>query len=298
MALQENQAKHFTHTKPKVFSEYVIYEPGDLNLIISVPHGGSCKPRSIPNRVANTELGNKDADVHGSAKDSSIKVCIKNDVFTVHLARLMAEALGRRTGKQPYIVINRLHRIKLDCNRNVEEAAFGEPEAVAAWKTYHDAIETAKAAIGGRGLLLDIHGHSHSENWIELGYGVSCTRMNLGNYGPSDTSIRFLHEWYQKQDESKHITELVSGHKSLGGLLEKAGYKVVPSPKHPSPKSGNYFSGGYSILRHGSKRSGCIDAIQIESPVALRSQAFKRWKYANSLARAVAEFLSINYPTF
>jgi len=297
MALQENEAKYFTHTEQKVLSEYVTYEPGDLNLIISVPHGGSCKPKDIPNRVADAELGNTHADVLGSAKNSSIKVCIKNDVFTVHLARLLAKALERQTGKRPYIVINRLHRIKLDCNRKVEEAALGEPDAVIAWKAYHDAIETAKVAIGGRGLLLDIHGHSHAENWVELGYGVSRTRMNLGNYGPSDTSIRSLHEWCQMQDASKHISELLSGHKSLGGLLEKAGYKVVPSPKHPSPKTGNYFSGGYSILRHGSKDIGCIDAIQIESPFKLRSIVSKRWKYAKSLARAVAEFLQINYPT-
>ena len=44
----------------------------------------------------------------------------------------------------------------------------------------------------------------------------------------------------------------------------------MPSPRYNEPNRKNYFSGGYNVLRHGSKHSGVIDAIQIESPADKR----------------------------
>lgn len=290
------QEKSPVFKKSNTGSQYCSYEPGKLNLIISVPHGGWCKPMNIPNRVSGSCAQNDRIVVHRSLKDSSVSVCIKNDAFTVQLAHLLTGALERHTGKRPHVVINHLHRIKLDCNRNISEAALGNQEAMTAWRAYHNAIITAKAAIAGRGLLLDIHGHSHKENWIELGYGIRHDKLNHGNYDPSDTSIKSLHKWHQMQSEPKGIDKLIHGQTSLGGLLENAGYTVIPSPKHPCPNDCNYFSGGFSILRHGSKLGGCIDAIQIESPLELRSVAEKRWHYADSLGKIIAEFLHIHYP--
>ena len=39
---------------------------------------------------------------------------------------------------QPYIVANNLHRVKLDANRDVGEAAHGDPIAMEAWENFHN----------------------------------------------------------------------------------------------------------------------------------------------------------------
>ena len=56
------------------------------------------------------------------------------------------------------------YRTKLDCNREVGEAAQGNPIAVAAYDTYHGYIEQAKQTIG-RGILFDIHGQVSSSKF-------------------------------------------------------------------------------------------------------------------------------------
>ena len=70
----------------------------------------------------------------------------------------------------PYVVINNLHRIKLDANRDKPEATFGEPIPEEAWEESHRLIDQFKSDIDGQGLFLDMHGHGHENNWAELGY--------------------------------------------------------------------------------------------------------------------------------
>lgn len=276
-------------------SKYTEYQFGELNVILSVPHGGQCRPKSIPNRDAGSCVDGKLVYDHRLPKDASVPVRIKNDLFTVQLAGSLAEALERYAGKRPHVVINRLHRVKVDCNSGIEEGTFGVPKSLAAWKSYHATIEAAKSAVGGRGLLLDIHGHSHAENWIELGYGIGRDKLNCAAFEPRDTTIGRLYEEHKTSGRDVDACNLVQGSDSLGGLLERSGYKVVPSPAYPIPGDGNYFSGGYSVLFHGSKRGGRFDAIQIESPFELRSSASARRRYADSLGRAVAEYLRLHY---
>ena len=40
----------------------------------------------------------------------------------------------------------------------MEEAAFGDPESGIAWTEYHDYIDDAKRAVGGKTLYIDVHG--------------------------------------------------------------------------------------------------------------------------------------------
>ena len=44
------------------------------------------------------------------------------------------------------------------------------PSQEQAWEEFHEFINQAEIAIGGKGLFLDIHGHGHPVNWAELGY--------------------------------------------------------------------------------------------------------------------------------
>jgi len=283
------------------FSEnhYIEYRPGTLNVILSVPHGGHLKPKHLPNRDFGKLVDGRRVFDHKYPKDHSVTVRTKADKFTKELATSLANVLEKKTGRRPHVIINHLHRLKLDCNCSQSEATFGVTEVVDAWKSYHRFIELAKKNIGKAGLYLDIHGHSHGENWIELGYLVPGRKLDTGDYNASETSIRKLHEKLLSNGHHITIQQLVSGPHSFGGLLSAIdGYSdiVVPSPRHPGPDAGQYFRGGFNVLRHGSRNEDGneIDGIQIESPICRRMPA-EREKYAEAVGCAVVEFLQLYY---
>ena len=140
-------------------SGYVEYLPGELPIIISAPHGGSLAPEEIRDRVSGTAVQDPNAD---------------------DLARRIAAALAALTGRRPHLVLLHLHRKKLDANREIEEAAEGDPRAERAWHEYHRWIETAERTVSrehGRGFYVDVHVHGHSVPRIELGYLLSASDL-------------------------------------------------------------------------------------------------------------------------
>jgi len=273
-------------------NHYIEYQPGTLNVILSVPHGGVLRPKTIPNResgdVADMLLS---GDQCPKGSQSIIKT--KSDLYTVELALLFADALQRHTSRRPHVIINHLHRQKLDCNCDQPEATFGVPEAVVAWNAYHNFIDTAKQAIDGPGLFIDIHGHGHAERWVELGYTISRKDLNSRQFTAANTSVRELFRRLSTKKQLTDIQQLIYGPLSLGGLMETvAGFSIVtvPSPQQSSPGNCQYFKGGYNVMRHGSRFGGVVDAIQIESPLELRLPE-ARADYADKLGRAVAVFM-------
>ncbi len=262
-------------------SEYVEYIPGTLPLILSAPHGGALKPSSIPDR----KYGVREADAH-----------------TQELTRTFREGLIARYGQAPHMIICRLHRVKLDCNRDLKEAAQGNAEAEKAWKEYHAFINEAQAAVTqqyGFGLLLDMHGQSHPERRVELGYRVSADNLRLDDATLAakdkvinDTTIRDL-----DQRSPASFLELLRGRQSLGGLLEAKGYNVVPSPSIPAPPDGQlYFQGGYTSDVHGSRTGGSISAIQIESPLkGVRDTEAHRAAFLNALCLSLEKYYPIHF---
>jgi len=282
-----------------VFSknQYVEYRPGTLNVVLSVPHGGQLKPKHLPNRDFASVVDGRLVYSHKYPKDQHIAVRTMGDKFTKELATALSDVLERKTGHRPHVIINNLHRVKLDSNCDQNEATFEVPEVVDAWLAYHNFIELAKKNIGKAGLFLDIHGHSHAENWIELGYLVSGKKLNKGDYNANETSIHKLHAKLLSSGHRVSIQQLISGPDSFGGLISATdGYSdvVVPSPKHPGPGTGQYFSGGYNVVRHGSRNGGDIDGIQIESPLSRRMPA-EREKYAEVIGSAIVHFLRLYY---
>lgn len=124
-------------------NNYIEYLAGNLPLIISVPHGGILLPAGIPDR---------DCDGCSYARD----------INTQELARAVYEAVHDQTGCWPHVIINRLHRRKLDANRDLPEAADGNPQAELAWTEFHQYIDAAKEATQlqfNKGFYIDLHGH-------------------------------------------------------------------------------------------------------------------------------------------
>ncbi len=259
--------------------QYIEYQAGDLPIILVAPHGGGLTPASIPDRTSGVTT---------------------RDRNTQEVARAFAATLFDRTGHRPHIVINRLHRIKLDANREIGEAAQGNAAAETAWREFHEFIEAAKDAVVdgfGRGLYIDLHGHGHDIQRLELGYLLSAADLERSDALLDDanlvekSSIRAL-----VGQASAGFVELVRGAASMGGLLEPLGYPTVPSPTQPDPGGEPYFMGGYNTARHGSRDGGTISAMQIEMYfVGARDTEASRAAFAAALAEALEVYMATHF---
>lgn len=256
--------------------QYVEYVPGELPVVLSASHGGALLPRETPDRTYGV---------------------VRADRNTLELTLAMAEALAELTGFAPHVVISHLHRSKLDPNREIEEAAQGNPYAELAWQEFHEFIEVARTAVwhpSGEGLYLDVHGHAHDIDRIELGYLLRADQLDQPDSALDSfavvrcTSIREL-----GRDSPLPFSQLLRGATSFGGLLQAEGVASVPSPADPSPGQTAYFRGGYGTRRHGSLEDGeLVSGIQLEHHFAgLRDTPENRRAYAAKAARAIRRFM-------
>ncbi|XP_014668398.1 PREDICTED: uncharacterized protein LOC106809727 [Priapulus caudatus] len=250
-------------------SRWIEYIPGNITLILGAPHGGTEQPTSIPVRDAGCYINGKCVYRHdcGTKDFSKCKVTTVQDSYTLETTKAVADAMARKYGVRPHVVLNLLHRNRLDANRGKPDAAFGDTEAEAAWNQWFDYIESSKG--DGIALFIDLHGvSSHPEKWVEIGYLIKGAQLDSGDYTYNDSSIRHL-----ASRVGIDFRELLHGRASLGYRFDRLGYNVVPSPTHPGPDGGKYYSGGDNTRAHGSKYGGIVDAIQIEMPKHLRDEA-------------------------
>jgi hypothetical protein len=265
-------------------NNYIEYQPGSLPIIIAAPHGGTLMPVEIPDR-------------------NCTGCTYVLDANTEELARTMADAIEFRLGCRPHLIINRLHRRKLDANRDLAEAADGNALAEQAWHDFHHFIQAAKdtsAARSGRGFFIDLHGHGHTIQRLELGYllfgselALSDSVLNTPTY-INYSSIRGL---ALNNLQGHTHAQLLRGPYSLGTLFEENLYPAVPSAPAPFPGAGQpYFSGGYNTERHGSIDGGPVDAVQIECNfTGVRQSAAARFAFAQAAAEVLETFLQQYY---
>jgi hypothetical protein len=213
---------------------------------------------------------------------------VVKDVQTMELALQFAKSMMQKYCKVPFIIVNHLHRVKVDANRPLPQAAFGDTIAEDAWWAFHDFIHHAQVMIldtfgtvvntlghaGARGLLLDLHGYAGwtwnatgGGPYIHWGYRLSPTTLNecplhSTRHGGS------LHHISNLPGQS--VECLVRGPNSIGSRVAnlftvddetKCG-AGLPSFEYPNPfvlkndanhcqePSCNYFSGGYSVKAH------------------------------------------------
>src|SRR5690606_33571576 len=235
-------------------NNYVEYIHGNHPIIISVPHDGDLNPIQIPDR-------NCMGCIYG------------NDTHTQAMGRAIAQAYFNETGFYPYVIINRLSRAKFDANRDTTEDDNDNNQTVQdAFDDYHAYIQSAKTDIiqnFGRGLFIDLHGHSHAIERVELGYTLTGAELRLSdatlntNVYINRSSIRTLIN--DNSDGLTHV-QLLKGAKSFGTLLHEKGFPSVPSTQDPFPNvNEDYYNGGYNVWTHGSRlNAGEIDGIQIE----------------------------------
>lgn len=265
-------------------NNYIEYRAGNLPIIITAPHGGALEPMSIPNRNCTD--------------------CIYiSDANTADLAAKMDAALRTELGGYPHIIINHLHRKKLDANREIVEAANGNAEAEAAWYEWEAFILAAKSTIvqnQGKGLMLDMHGHGHAIQRLELGFALSATQLRLSDATLAGATYRdqtTIKNNIINNPNSFNTPEMLRGDFALGTLLAARGYPSVPSQQDVAPMVGeSYFNGGYNVERYGSMDGTTIDAIQIECNfTGVRNTSANRTAFATQSAAALKIYLEKHY---
>lgn len=257
-------------------NQYVEYLAGNLPVIVSAPHGGRERPADIPDREQGT---------------------FAFDTNTQELARAVVAELHARTGGWPHLIICRLHRRKVDCNREIVEAAAGNPQAEQAWNEFQSFIETARRAVEkshGRGIYIDLHGHGHTEQRLELGYLHSADQLAADDATlssgmlASESSLKAIAALGRTS-----YAELVRGPYSFGALLEAGGFLCSPSPTNPHPKP-PYFRGGYNTGRHG-RDAAPLAGLQIETySRGVRDKPESREQFARALAGTLETYLSVH----
>ena len=261
-------------------NQYAEYRSGNLPLIISAPHGGTIEATEIPDRTFGVTARDRNTD---------------------ELAIALADAIEARFGQRPHLIISRLHRSKLDPNREIVEAAQGDPLAEQAWREFHGFIEHARAQVTeahGEGFYIDLHGHGHAIQRLELGYllGAQTLARSDADLDQGDWAAESsIHALVDRSGEA--FSTLLRGPESLGSLLEGEGYSATPSDVQPDPGDNPFFSGGYNTARHGSRDGGSISGVQIEAQFnGVRDTSFSRTAFAGALAAVLEAYLGRWYP--
>lgn len=263
-------------------NNYIEYIAGNLPIIISVPHGGALTPAEIPDRTCGTET--------------------VTDSYVIELAREISAAINKITGCYPHIIICNLKRTKLDANRDLAEAACGDPEAETAWYEFHKYLDTAALKVtkkSEKGIYIDLHGHGQSIQRLQLGYLLSAIQLRYSDATLNNTTYKNLSSILNLINTNiTNLThaELLRGISSLGSMFALKTYPSVPSIDDPYPQVGEtYFSGGYNTERHGSKNTGTIDGIQIECNQDVRFVEATRKAFATKTAEVFLEYLTKHY---
>ncbi|MCH2196465.1 immunoglobulin-like domain-containing protein [Kordia sp.] len=273
---------------------YIEYIPGNLPIIISAPHGGV-------KQSGQTIGGIFYPDNDNSLPDRSCGTNERDDNTDI-LVREIQKEIFELTGCYAHVIINNLHRSKLDPNREINEATCGNANAADHWNAFHGFIDQASASVEanwGKGLYIDLHGQSHSVPRIEAGYNVTAGELNSSNLNAANiinkSTIRNL-----VSNNLNNLTheELIRGNSSLGQMFQDAsgtfyaslgypgcgstsGYRTVPSATNNGggtcddsrPNGNAYFDGDfYNNRRHGSGNgtsdgvggAGNIDGIMTE----------------------------------
>jgi hypothetical protein len=226
------------------------YYQGTMPLVISAPHGGTWNLAEV-----------KDRSCEGAVTAT--------DTHTKELAFEISETLYKYYGMRPYVIVCNISRKDVDQNRDIDEATCGDPSMAAPWKTFHTYIDSALAEAVqkfGACIYIDLHGHGHPIQRLELGYLLNEKKLSTV-YSKEEvipvktTSLGNL----LKRLNTGDIYSWLFGPGAFGTLMAEKGFPAVPSQQDPLPKEGEkFFNGGYNTKRYTGPDYPNVFGWQIE----------------------------------
>jgi len=258
-----------------ITKNYIKYYQGNAPIILSAPHGGEEKPKEIKTRS---------------------KGVFDKDDYTYELTELIIEEFYKQTQLTPYGVIADISRVKVDINREKEEA-YEDEKASIPYNQFHDFIKNAKKEIEekfSKGLYIDIHGQSHPKGYLEFGYLLDNSILKQYDGDLKENAKNSSISSLSKFTKECFIDQLRGPH-SMGSLMCNQGYDSIPSVKLPYASDDNYFEGAYDTIRYGSLKGGNISGIQIEFPYKdVRDTKENREKCAKAFVESLLIFIKIH----
>ena len=194
-----------------------------IPVLISAAHGGHLKPTNYRQRDC----------------DNNTDWTCTADSYTRDLSEVLAARFGEGFNKCPWMVINHLHRSRLDANREVAEAAGGDANAAAAHAAFHSFIALAQSKInalhgndgsGIKGVLLDLHGyvgadyHTGGSPYAMFGYRLSASTLQQ-DVLPDSPSGGLTHARFRLGADS--LERLVRGELSMGARVPQVSIDLV-----------------------------------------------------------------------
>lgn len=254
---------------------------GDIPLVISVPHGGSVRVDNLPNRA----------------------VCpgavVVLDTYTIELADAIEKEFIDKYNLKPTILKTYLSRRHIDQNREFL-ASFCEehPDVAAAWYWYHNHLDSAvrwTSAQYDQTLFIDLHAHGHSNQRLELGYGLTISEIgkvysgiDLGELMAKSSMAN-----YKSINQNSNIQDLLIGDKSFGTLMHSKGIPAVPSQQNPYLMSNEeYFNGGYNTRFYTSSDYPKSFGWQIEVNSQARNTIVRQNEFAKAFAESVLHLIN------
>jgi uncharacterized protein YwbE len=263
--------------RPVIKENFVEYLEGSLPIILSAPHGGTYKPKNI--RIRQNGI-------------------FEMDAYTKELTQAIIREFFVQTNAYPHTIIMNLARNRVDANRAKHEAVSNDPKSQDAYESFHHFIEHSKQKVAskyGRGIYIDIHGQSHKHRCIEFGYLLHNEILKLGNEKLENyQNLSSIKTMAQFSDYT--FVEQLKGSVSLSGLMDKRGFKCIPSRKIPFEPKGDYFEGAYNTLTYSSLNGHCVSAIQAEFPFKhCRDSKANRQKTAKAFVASLIEFMHLHF---
>lgn len=254
---------------------------GDIPLVLSVPHGGAFHDEQIPDRAC-PDLG---------------RVVKGTDRNTKPLALAIQDHFYEKYQKRPYVIIANLSRRKVDQNRPIELATCNDPVGMKAWHSYHDAVAEVLQYTKqyGHVFFVDVHGHGHPVQRLELGYNLSrkqltlaYNRENTPKMPPTSSLANYL-----DSGGKRDFHDMLFGQYAFGTLLENNGVRATPSLQDPHPQEGEaFFSGGHITRKFTGSDFPHVFGVQIELHFkGMRDTKENRKKFAEAFAKSYWEFI-------
>ena len=266
-------------------NNYIEYHVGNVPIVLSAPHGGGLEPSSIPDRTCNNPT---------TVRDSR----------TRELALVIDSMFHLRTGCRIHLIVCNLRRTKLDCNRDITDGACGNPDAEIAWTAFQHYIDSARLLSESNfaeNFYIDLHGHGHTKQRLELGYLLTGSRLrNSDSTLNTPTFIGYSSIQNMVANNVNNYThaELLRGPQALGTLLGNAGYSSVPSMQDIHPDTADaFFSGGHNTRVHTCGTPNVsANGVQIECNwTDVRNTEANRIKFADSLSSVLVNYLNHHF---
>jgi len=258
---------------------------GNMPLVISVPHGGMLDLDSVEDR-------------------NCADAVTVTDSYTKELAREIEAVMQKFYGLKPYIVVCNLRRKEVDQNREIENGTCGNPAMDKPWNVFHNYLDTALAMATrqfGSCLYIDLHGHGHENQRLELGYLLKATELPDALNGTEKTAAftkkSSLNNLIETSDGKQTLQGLLTGDNAFGTMMANEGFPAVPSKQDPLPLEGEkYFNGGYNSRQYTTDKYANVYGWQIECNLKGVRDAAGRPIFARAFSKVILKYLKLNTP--